>query len=135
MSTTADAGDEDWDEWYEAYKADRAARRAAPTVVAVPEPVTSWALYATANLHTIGSSPAKLRVAFGGEIVPVRLVEDPEGTHFGLVDPAGMLVMVRRGRARFEAQFTYGSAETEAHGGGRVVRLRVETARPAGSPS
>lgn len=66
-----------------------------------------------------------------GRPVPVRVVEDPEGTHKGWIDARDEV----RGDDRpglicrkeiFEIQFPYGSQAEIDHGRGRAVLLRIE---------
>lgn len=64
-------------------------------------------------------------MCFGGDVVPVRLVEDDAGTYWGWDEPGG-LAMVQPHYGMFTMQFAYGPEVEEERGRGRTVQLSVE---------
>jgi hypothetical protein len=63
---------------------------------------------------------------YGGDVVPVELVEDPAGTYWGWDDVADGMTMVQPHHGMYTMQFAYGPEAEEERGNGRTVRLRVE---------
>lgn len=92
----------------------------------------TWHYYACdegdrTRLHFIKESARLVRFTGASEdtIVPVIIVEDENGAFTGWVDNQGVLMMVQPNHA-FEVQFPGGSAEAEAKGRGKAVKLKVE---------
>lgn len=60
-------------------------------------------------------------------VVPVTLVEDPAGSHWGwIADGEDQPGIIQPTEHQFEAQFPYGWRAEQERGHGRMVRLRVE---------
>ena len=64
---------------------------------------------------------------YGGDPVPVTVIEDAEGDYYGWIATGqDAPVMIQPSPALFSMQFPYGpKAEVEA-GRGKIVRLRVD---------
>jgi hypothetical protein len=68
-----------------------------------------------------------VRMCFPGMMcVPVTLTEDPEGTHYGWVEPDEDISMVQPSYPQFQMQFPYGWQSEQKLGRGRMVRVQVE---------
>lgn len=60
-------------------------------------------------------------------VVPVRVTEDPEGSHYGWIDTdATKPSMIFPHLIQFRCCFPYGLEAHEKAGKGRAVRLRIE---------
>lgn len=108
-----------------------------------------WLLWAQRNVHERGPQTGEVffmnfgardfvTSCYGGDVVPLRVVEDPEGPYWGWIDNedwraerhyrsnGGVPQMIQPYHGMFTMQFPYGPKVEEEHGRGRTVRLLVE---------